>query len=140
MRMHRIRAGGAIATNRIASVLNIDFEAAELKKQNLKKSDVDFSDIKRAHDSSYERAFREFSQVLKEHELTTGVQVPTVYLAGGGAMFPGVDTLLKDIVGKDVVRANPFAKVAYPAFMKDTLTDIGPSFVVALGAAIRSFE
>jgi type IV pilus assembly protein PilM len=140
MRMHRIRAGGAIATNRIASILNIDFEAAELKKQNAKSTDADFSDIKRAHDSSYERAFREFAQVLKEHESTTGIQFPTVYLSGGGAMFPGVEQLLKDSIGKDVVRANPFAKVAYPAFMKDTLNTIGPSFVVALGAAIRSFE
>lgn len=140
MRMHRIRAGGAVATNRIASVLNISFEDAELKKQNISRSDSDFSDVKRAHDSSYERAFREFNQVLREYEQKNGVTLNSVYLAGGGAMFPGADTLLQEILGRQVIRANPFSKVAYPAFMQDTIKEIGPSFTVALGAAIRAFD
>ena len=140
MRMHRIRAGGAIATNRIASVLNVSFEDAELKKQNIRKTDKEYSDIKRAHDSSYERAFREFAQVLREYEAKNDVKISTVYLAGGGAMFPGIETLVQDILGRQIVRANPFAKVSYPAFMQDTLKEIGPTFAVALGAALRVFE
>jgi Tfp pilus assembly PilM family ATPase len=39
-----------------------------------------------------------------------------------------------------VILANPFSKVAYPAFMEDIMDEIGPSFTVALGAALRSFE
>ncbi|MBP6924151.1 MAG: type IV pilus assembly protein PilM [Candidatus Pacebacteria bacterium] len=140
MRMHRIRAGGAVATNRIASVLNCSFEDAEIKKQNANRADADFSDAKRAHDSSYERAFREFGQVLREYEEKNGVTFATVYVSGGGAMFPGTDTLLQEVLGRQVVRANPFSKVAYPAFMQDTIKEIGPSFTVALGAALRSFD
>jgi type IV pilus assembly protein PilM len=140
MRMHRIRAGGAIATNRIASVLTLGFEDAELKKQNAQRSDSHFADMKRAHDSSYERAFREFGQVLKEYEEKNGVTIDTVYLSGGGAMFPGVETLLESAINRTVVRAEPFAKVAYPAFMQDTIKLIGPSFTPALGAAIRHFD
>jgi type IV pilus assembly protein PilM len=140
MRMHRIRAGGAIATGRIASVLNIGFEEAELRKHQASKGDKDFPDIKRAHDSSYERAFREFNQVLREYEEKNGMQLRTVYLSGGGAMFPGAEALAQNLLSRDVVRANPFSKVAYPAFMQDTIKEIGPSFSVALGAAIRSFE
>ena len=140
MRMHRIRAGGTIATNRIASVLGIDFETAELKKQNAAPTDADYADIKRAHDSSYERAFREFNQVLREHEQSNGITLSSVHISGGGAMFPGMDTLMQSALGREVIKANPFTKVAYPAFMQDTIKEIGPSFVVALGAAIRSFE
>jgi type IV pilus assembly protein PilM len=140
MRMHRIRAGGAIATNRIASVLNSSFEEAELKKQNIRKTDKEYSDIKRAHDSSYERAFREFAQVLREYETKNDIKITSVYLSGGGAMFPGIETLVQDILGRQIVRAHPFAKVSYPAFMQDTLKEIGPTFAVALGAALRSFE
>jgi Tfp pilus assembly PilM family ATPase len=140
MRLHRIRAGGAVATGRIASVLNIDFEAAEIKKQNANKKDVDFSEIKRAHDSSYERAFKEFSQVIKEYEASNEVVIPAVYVSGGGAMFPGMDTLLQEALARPVVKAHPFAKVAFPAFMQDTIKEIGPSFAVALGAAVRAFE
>ncbi len=140
MRMHRVRAGGAIATNRIASVLNIPFEDAEYAKQNTGRTESKFADIKRAHDSSYERAFREFNQVIREYEEKNSIKLNSVHLSGGGAMFPGTDALLQDILGRTVLRANSFSKVAYPAFMQDTIKEIGPSFTVALGAAIRSFE
>ena len=140
MRMHRIRAGGALATNRIASVLNVDFEEAEIKKQNLQKTDIEFADIKRAHDSSYERAFKEFGQVLKEYEEKNGIILNTIYLSGGGSMFPGIEMVLKESIQKQVIKANPFSKVAFPAFMQDTVKEIGPSFAAALGAALRSFE
>lgn len=140
MRLHRIRAGGAVATGRIASVLSIDFEAAEIKKQNADTNDPHFSEIKRAHDSSYDRAFKEFNQVLREYEMSKEISIPAVYISGGGAMFPGIDTLLQEALTRPVVRANPFAKVAYPAFMQDTIKEIGPSFSVALGAAVRAFE
>jgi type IV pilus assembly protein PilM len=140
MRMHRVRAGGTIATNQIATALEIDFAEAEQKKLAADKSDQDYADMKRIHNASYERAFREFGQVLREYELKTGHEIDMVHLAGGGALFPGVDTLLKDILDKDVEFANPFSKVAYPAFLEDTIKQIGPSFVVALGAALRDFE
>lgn len=140
MRMHRIRAGGAIATKRIADVLELDFETAEQLKYTADATDERFADVKRAHHSSYERAFREFHQVLREYEGKTGVEFDRVHLSGGGALFPGIDILLKESLKRDVVRANPFSKVAYPAFMEDTMRSIGPSFTVALGAAMRNFE
>lgn len=140
MRMHRLRAGGAIATQRIADVLEIDFEAAEELKYHADPTDARFPDVKRAHHSSYDRAFREFRQVLREYERKTGVEFEQVYLTGGGALFPGTDALLKEAMQKEVVCANPFTKVAYPAFMEDAMRTIGPSFTVALGAALRSFE
>jgi type IV pilus assembly protein PilM len=140
MRMHRIRVGGATATNRIASVLNIGFEDAEIKKREVKKTDTDYGDIKRAHDTSFDRAFKELSQVLQEYEEKNNVKLKSVYLAGGATLFPGIEIVLRDALNRDVVRTNAFAKVSYPAFMQDTIKDIAPSFTVALGAALRAFE
>ncbi len=140
MRIHRVRAGGAIATQRIAQLLQIPFNEAELKKQSIDRKEAEFGEIQKAHHSTYERTFREFAQVLKEFETKNKLHFERVYLAGGGAIFPGTDTLLKEAVEKEVVLANPFKKVAYPAFMQDTMKEIGPAFTVALGAAIRSFE
>lgn len=140
MRMYRIRAGGAVATKRISEVLEVGFEKAEELKFEADKNASNFSDIKRAHHSSYDRAFREFNQVLREYEQKTGVVFNSVYLAGGGALFPGIDIHMKESLGREVVMANPFSKVAYPAFMDDVMHEVGPSFTVALGAAIRAFE
>ncbi|MCA9358264.1 type IV pilus assembly protein PilM [Candidatus Kaiserbacteria bacterium] len=140
MRMYRIRAGGAIATKKISETLNINFETAEELKYIADKQASNFTDMKRAHNSSYDRAFREFNQVLREYEQRTGVKISTVYLSGGGALFPGIDAHLKDALSREVILSNPFARVAYPAFMEDTMKEIGPSFTVAVGAALRSFE
>jgi type IV pilus assembly protein PilM len=140
MRMHRIRVGGVTATNRIASVLNIEFEAAEIKKREVQKTDPDYGDIKRAHDTSFDRAFKELNQVLQEYETKDGTKIKSVYLTGGATLFPGIETVLRDTLNKDVIRTNAFAKVSYPAFMQDTVKEIAPSFTVALGAALRAFE
>ena len=137
MRMYRARAGGAIATKRISETLEVDFKTAEELKFVADKTVETFSDMKRAHNSSYNRVFREFN---REYEEKNKVTVGTVYLAGGGALFPGTDRHLKETLNRDVVMVNPFSKVAYPAFMEDVVRDIAPSFAVALGAAMRVFE
>ena len=140
MRMHRVRAGGALVTEKISQAQNKTFEEAELIKQTISRTDPQFSEIQKSNHSCYERAFREFKQVLREYEQTNDVTFNSVYLSGGGALFPGTEGLLKDALGKDVVMANPFRKVSFPAFMQDTMKEIGPSFTVALGAALRTFE
>lgn len=139
-RMHRVRAGGAIATKRIASTLDVTFEEAELAKRNIKKDDANFHDLKRAHHSCYDRALQEFRQVINEYEAKSGAKVTTVYLTGGGSIFPTTKSLIEDTLQKNVVYVNPFSKVAYPAFMEDMITELGPTFHVAAGAALRLFE
>ena len=140
MRMHRIRAGGAVATRQIADTLKVDFQTAEQLKLESDKNKETYPEMKRAHNSSYDRAFREFNQVLREYEQKTGIQFTYVYLTGGGSIFPGTDLHLKEALGRDIYNLDPFSKVAYPAFMEDTMKEIGPSFSVALGAALRAFE
>jgi type IV pilus assembly protein PilM len=140
MRMHRIRAGGAVATKQIEQVLEVSFETAEQMKYAADRKTDSFAELKRAHDSSYDRAFREFRQVLAEYEEKTGVRLDSVHLSGGGALFPGIDVYLAQAINREIILANPFSKVAYPAFMEDIMDQIGPSFTVALGAALRSFD
>ncbi len=140
MRMYRIRGGGVIATQKISESLKVDFDEAEAIKCSVTRESKNFAEIKRAHDGSYERTFKEFNHVLREYENKTGLTISSIYLAGGGALFPGIDVYLRTVMEKDVMISNPFSKVAYPAFMEDVMYEIGPSFTVALGAALRAFE
>ena len=140
MRMHRIRAGGTVATQKIAQALDVDFDVAEERKFQADAAHSDFAHLKQAHNKSYERPFREFQQVIREYERRTGISIQRVYLSGGGALFPGMPKLLSEAVDREVVLANPFQKVSYPAFIDDTVRGIGPSFTVALGAALRAFD
>lgn len=139
-RMHRVRAGGAIATKRIASTLDISFEEAEILKRGIKKEDANFNDVKRAHHSCYDRVWQEFKQVMREYENTTGAEIETVYLAGGGSLFPTTKVLIEESLQKNVLQVNAFNKVAYPAFMEDIITELAPTFHIALGSALRVFE
>jgi type IV pilus assembly protein PilM len=139
-RMHRVRAGGAVATKRIASTLNMTFEEAEVLKRGITSDDERFRDVQRSHHSCYERPLVEFKQVLREYEELHGVTIQAVYLAGSGALFPGVKQYVADALQYEARFLNPFTKVAYPAFMEDMISDLGPTFHVALGAALRVFE
>ncbi len=139
-RMHRVRAGGAIATKRIAETLEIPFEEAELLKRTVKSDNERYREVVRAHHSCYERPFVEFKQVMREYEALVGEKFDAVYLAGSGVIFPTIKQLAADSLQYEVRFLNPFTKVSYPAFMEDMITELGPTFHVALGAALRSFE
>ncbi len=138
-RMHRVRAGGTLATKRIAEVLELGFSDAEYQKRHVSEA-AKQRDVIRAHASSYDRALVEFRQVIDNYEQSLGVTVPTVTITGGGALFFDLKRQVKEVLGKEVVLAQPFSKAAYPAFMEDLLADIGPTFTVALGAALRAYE
>lgn len=139
-RMHRVRMGGALCTKRLAEVLEVSFDEAELTKRTAMPGHARYKDIVRVHRSCYERQFKEFKQVLQDYEQSTGVTIPVVHVCGGGAVFPEVPVLIKEFLGKEVVPAAAFSKVAYPAFMEDLMQKIGPTFSVALGAALRAFD
>lgn len=139
-RMHRVRAGGALATVRLAEVMQLSFEEAEIKKRTVNTTDSDYRDVIRAHRSCFERPFGEFRQVIDEYERTLGVKIGAVYAIGGEMLFQDVRSQMKEILQKEVLINNPFSKVAFPAFMEDVLKEIGSTFTVSMGAALRAFD
>ena len=139
-RIHRVYDGGATCTKRIADLLEIPFAEAENKKRNYHQNDEHARDIYRAYTSSIERSIQEFKRIIDEYEARQGEQIGRIVLTGGAASFPGAAAYIGDLLAREVTHAEPFDRVAYPAFMEDTLTSIGVSFATALGAALRTFE
>ena len=139
-RMYRVRAGGALYTEKLASTLKCTFEEAEVLKRELSVDHPQFSEALKLHQVTYDRVLKEFVQVIAEYETRTGTTVPVIQLIGGGVLFPNFAAYVSQHLNRPAVLAQPFNKVAYPAFMEDTMNAIGSSFVVALGAALRTFE
>ncbi len=139
-RMHRINVGGSQVTQKLAEVEELDFEAAELQKIQIKPDSPSYAGLQGIYKKVYGRALREFRQVIDHYQTTHGVEVDTIYICGGASLFAGLAPMIQDATGKPVDTINPFSKVAYPAFMEDAMREIGPSFVPALGAALRHFE
>jgi type IV pilus assembly protein PilM len=139
-RVYRVRAGGALCTDVMVKEMNMSFDEAEQLKRTITSDDERFAAVQKINHNHYSRALRELTQVLEDYESRTGTTVQQVYLIGGGAQFAGLSTYIGSQLGRSVAMALPFNKVAYPAFMEDTMNEIGSSFVVALGAALRAFE
>jgi len=139
-RMHRINIGGTEITRQFATLQEIDFEAAEMQKIQLTKGDPAYGSLKGIYSKVYGRALREFKQVIDHHVSDTGAEVPVIQLCGGASLYAGLGRMIQDATHIPVEHINPFDNVAYPAFMEDAMHEIGPSFVPALGAAMRHFE
>ncbi len=137
-RIHRVPEGGARCTSKIAQLLNVPFEEAENLKRAYKEKYT--ADIHKAFIATSERSIQEFKRVIDQYETRLGTKIEHVVLTGGGATYKNAVAVVREILVRDVSLAMPFAKVAYPAFMEDTLKEIGPTFTTSLGAALRFFE
>jgi type IV pilus assembly protein PilM len=139
-KIHRVRMGGVQATKRIMELTGVSFTEAENLKRNYATSGKHHDDVKKAVVSTFERPLQEFRRVLAQHEMRLGAPVGKIVLTGGAVAFPEIAPFASYMFDREVTRANPFAKVAYPAFMEDRLTEIAPLFSVAIGAALRPYQ
>ena len=139
VRLHRFNGGGERITHRLAELLSVPFAEAEVVKRTTSSGSPQ-PDIERATQSVLSDPLHEFARALQAYEAQSGESIGRVFLSGGVANAPSVRTLARTVLNREAEVPNPFARVAYPAFMEDTLTEIAPSFGVSLGAALRLLQ
>lgn len=139
-RIHRVQFGGAHATQVLSKRLQVSFEEAENLKRNYTPQAENGAAVREVMAQVFDRPFQEFARVIQQYEMRTGAPVSRIVLCGGSTIFADFTAYASNALNREVELNNPFAKVAYPAFMEDTLKEIGPVFTVALGAALRPFE
>lgn len=139
-RLHRVGQGGKEITRQTAEKLSIGFEDAENKKRNYDRSTEEGQVMYQVMTSVIESPLIEFGRLIGQYEARLGSQIGRIVVTGGVASSPYALAYVKDRFARQVELAHPFSKVAYPAFMEDTLKSIGPSFGVALGAALKNFQ
>lgn len=140
-RIHRVATGGEMITKRTAELLQISFAEAENKKRAYQKSDPSARDLYNAMSSVIESPLQEFARLIQHYETRLGAPIDEIQCTGGVASSPYFVPYTKTLLAHEQVHlANPFTKVAYPAFMEDTLTAIAPSFSASMGAALRGLQ
>ncbi len=138
---HSVLLSGVELTHALETALGIEFkEAEELKRNTGLVGKKDNPQIQKVLTAGIERGLRELHTVVTRYETEEKIHVEKVILSGGGALLQGVSTYIQDMFSLPVVYANPFSKVEYPAFLDDTLKQAGPSFAVAVGVALRTFQ
>jgi len=140
-RTHSIALSGVGLTEDIARVHGISFREAEERKRNEGMGVIVGSlELEKAFSHSIERGFREIQTVIALSERESGESVEKIILVGSGSLLVGLPKYIAEMTGKTVVYGNPFEKVSYPAFLEDTLREAGPTFGVALGAALNGLS
>lgn len=135
---HSMTVGGQDMTLALSQALELSVnDAEELKRQVGLGGEADDPRIGRALDFALDRVLSESRRVLERYERANNAPVTSVILAGGGATLRGLVLRTQEALKHPVRLADPFAKVEYPAFLEDTLKEIGPSFAVAVGVALR---
>ncbi len=139
-RLHRVAIGGREISRLVSERLSLSFEDAENLKRSYDRSTEPGAAVYQVMTSVLDGPLSEFGRLIGQYETRVGEQIGRIVISGGVASSPHALEYVKDRFARPVELAHPFAKVAYPAFMEDTLKSIGPSFGVALGAALRHFQ
>lgn len=148
-RSHSFDVSGNEFTQRLSQSLSIDYlKAEELKKkyglrpidkfleptvpygQDLRKVLLTLCDIIIAE-------IEKLAQVFYQEEIK-GVE--KFILAGGTALLPGLRDYFEEGLRREVEIAQPFSNIFCPPILEETLKEIGPSFAIAVGAALRGLE
>lgn len=152
---HSFDVAGNELTQVLAKALNIDYlEAENLKKVHGLKYLVSNQDVP---DNNQEPALMTkkvgeillplIDLIIMELERTSqsfsqikGKKIEKVILSGGSSLLPGLKEYFSKVLKKEVETANPFANIFYPQILEKPLKEMGPSYAIAIGMALRGLE
>ena len=126
-------------TRLLSKSLNISYNKAEELKR---RHGVGFSEMQvgRILSPLIDLMLSEVEKISQNFYQAEGKEVEKVIIAGGSALLPGLKDYSSDRLKKPVEIANPFAEIFYPPVLTQTLKEIGPSYAIAVGMALRGFE
>jgi type IV pilus assembly protein PilM len=135
---HNIDRGSNELTNALARGLSITPERADAFKNEIGLSDrPEDKEITSVMIPLIEILFSEIERALAMYDRKTDRRIEQIMLTGGGARLKGIVDYTAKRFGLETVNPNPFSRVTYPPFMQPILKDVGPSFGVAVGLALR---
>jgi type IV pilus assembly protein PilM len=85
-------------------------------------------------------------KVIREYEVKEGKKVQKVIVAGGTSIMPGIIDYFKKSLSQeesqeiDVVIAEPLKNISYPPILEEKMKEVGPTYAIAIGEALRKFE
>lgn len=132
-----IDASGSELTSGVARSLGIGMGRAEAMKIAYGIGDAASPDIRRLLTGVLETIVGELTKLVATYRRNYGKSVEALVLTGGSSTLPGLPTYLADRLSLPVSLASPFRGLHYPQELEPVLEEIGPSFTVAVGLALR---
>ena len=126
--------GGADMTNAIMQGMNITRDRAIALKEGGSNF---FTGPTKVGFSSLNFVVNEINRVLKSQKSDV---VESLVLCGGGSKLVGLPEQLAQMTGLKVTIGNPLSHIVYDEKSSGKIQELGPSFAVAVGLALRSIE
>ncbi|MBI2640473.1 MAG: type IV pilus assembly protein PilM [Candidatus Sungbacteria bacterium] len=135
---HNFSRGSQELTRALERGMNITRERAEEIKRTTGLSErIEEREITSIMAPLVETLFAEIERMIALYNRKAPRKIQKINLTGGGSNLKGIVDYVSGKFGVEVSRGNPFARMVTPAFMQPTLREIGPSFSVAAGLALR---
>ncbi len=139
-RLSQIDFAGGSLTQAIATGLNINVKRAEeLKKQRGLTGTGGEYELATLMAPFLDAIVSEAKRAKYDFDKTSKVRVERIILSGGGANLKGIEDYISREFQLPVLKADPTAKINFPATIAPIAKNIGSVFTVALGLAIREF-
>ena len=137
-----IPAGGANITEAIQKGLNVAFKDAETIKMGHLSSGMRKEEVIPHIKTGVSALCKEISSTLDNFHKTSDGRVRRIYIAGGGSMMEGMDSLMTKELGLECKLMDPFKnlKVNTKMFDPEYLESIGPMAAIAIGLATRAVD
>jgi len=141
---HSFDMSGNDLTAALAKGFEINFDEAEkIRKQYGVKFDAkeDSQAVREVMLPLVETIVKEIKDVLDNFRQQEKKEVKKIIIVGGTALLPGLKEYFQQFFdGKEIEIGNPFAGLSHPAVLSETLAEMGPSFAIATGAALRGLQ
>lgn len=138
---HQIPQGSQNLTLALMHSTGGDFAFSEETKRKIGLSDrPENQEAANTIKPILEFIFSEAKKVMSDYRRHSRRSVNHAVLSGGGALLKNLVNFSANALGIETDLANPFQRVAYPAFLEPVLKEIGPSFAVAIGLALRGLK
>lgn len=136
---HSFNISGNELTEILSKSLKIDYEKAEELKKNqglnvLRDNEKNIREILLPLIDSTLSDIKKIFQVFYQSEKK---EIEKIVLAGGSALMPGLKEYFSEEFKKEVEIVNPFLGISYPPILDETLKEIGASYAIAVGLAMR---
>jgi len=139
---HSFSISGNELTEILSRSLSVEYEQAEELKKN---SGLIFSSDSQQNTKDIilpivDAVLAETRKVMDVYYQSETQRVEKIILAGGSALLPGLKDYFASELKQEVAIADPFLGISYPQVLEQILKEMGPTYAIAVGLALKGLE
>lgn len=139
-RSHSFDSSANDLTETISKSLGIDYQEAEELKKKIGLLPLPKKSIRNILTPLIDLILVEVQEISHNFYRSEAKRVEKIILAGKTALMPGLREYFQEELKKETKIADPFSNIFCPPILEKELKEMGPSYAIAVGMALRGLE